>query len=89
MKQVVINCAAFTGRDAFHDTVARELALPQWYGRNLDALHDCLTAVSEPTHLVLENWQAADENLGRYASLIRTVLLHAEAENFHFQLTFQ
>lgn len=89
MKQVHIDCAEFTSRDAFHNSIARELSLPKWYGRNLDALHDCLAAVSEPTHLILENWQAAEENLERYASLIRTVLLHAEEENIHFRISFQ
>ena len=89
MKQVHIDCAVFTCRDAFHDSVARELSLPKWYGRNLDALHDCLTSISEPTHLILENWQAAEENLGRYASLIRAVLLHAEDENINVHISFQ
>lgn len=89
MKQIFVNCAVFTSRDNFHDMISRELALPAWYGRNLDALHDCLSTISEPTHLILQNWQAAEEALGHYASLIRTVLLHTEDENIHFHLSFQ
>ena len=89
MKQIVLDCAKIEDRRQLHEALARELAFPEWYGHNLDALHDCLTAISEPTHLILENWQAAEENLGRCASLIRTVLLHAEDENIHFQISFQ
>lgn len=31
------------------------LPLPEWWGRNLDALHDCLTDLDRPVKLVLRN----------------------------------
>lgn len=40
--------AAMTTVDAFHDELARGLGLPAFYGRNLDALIDCLTSLDEP-----------------------------------------
>ena len=39
--------------EAVYDYLTRELAFPAYFGRNLDALHDCLTDVSTPTRLVL------------------------------------
>jgi hypothetical protein len=36
--------------DSFHDVLARELGFPDFYGRNLDALADCLLSVDEPDH---------------------------------------
>ena len=32
-----------TGRDSFHDTFAKELGFPEFYGRNINAWIDCLT----------------------------------------------
>ena len=39
--------------DAVYDYLQEELSLPSWFGRNLDALHDCLTDVGSPTRLIL------------------------------------
>lgn len=39
--------------DAVYDYLSEELRLPPYFGRNLDALHDCLTDLSSPTRLVL------------------------------------
>ena len=42
-----------TDRMALHDYLCEALELPAYYGRNLDALHDCLTDIASPTRLVL------------------------------------
>ena len=39
--------------DAVYDYLSEELAFPAWFGRNLDAFHDCLTDLSAPTRLIL------------------------------------
>ena len=51
MKQLTLDCR--DGMSALHDQLARELNFPQWYGRNLDALYDCMTVLSEPAELTL------------------------------------
>ena len=38
---------------AVYDYLKTELSFPAWFGRNLDALHDCLTDLSAPTRLIL------------------------------------
>ena len=45
--------------DAVYDYLQKELRFPAWFGRNLDALHDCLTDVSSPTRLVLTGTAAS------------------------------
>ena len=39
--------------DAVYDYLQKELSFPAYFGRNLDALHDCLTDISSPTRLIL------------------------------------
>ena len=39
--------------DAVYEYLSEELSFPAYFGRNLDALHDCLTDISAPTRLVL------------------------------------
>ncbi len=39
--------------DAVYDYLSEELAFPPYFGRNLDALHDCLTDIGAPTRLIL------------------------------------
>lgn len=42
---------------AFLAAVGPALRLPSWYGRNLDALWDCLTDLTRPTALVWTGWE--------------------------------
>lgn len=39
---VALDAAAGLGVEAFHTEIAAALELPDYYGRNLDALNDCL-----------------------------------------------
>ncbi|MGE3268300.1 MAG: barstar family protein, partial [Chloroflexota bacterium] len=41
-------CRDWVTMDAVHDDIARTLQFPGWYGRNLDALRDCLTDIVVP-----------------------------------------
>ena len=38
-----------------HDYLIRKLDLPDYYGRNLDALYDCLTEIGVETQIELIN----------------------------------
>ena len=53
MKQVTIRCTGLTEPWQLHREFARALEFPQWYGGNLDALHDCLMQLGEDTQLIL------------------------------------
>lgn len=81
MRTIVIDGAEMLTKAAAHDHLAARLALPGWYGRNLDALHDCLTERGEATLLVLYRGQAMSEALGGYARALTDTLREAAAEN--------
>lgn len=75
MKRVELMASLLTDKEVLHDVLARELELPEWYGRNLDALHDCLTELRD-VELVLIGWP--DEG---YLARVRRVIVDAAWEN--------
>ena len=47
MKDILINCEKLRSRKVLHDYLEQELHLPDYYGRNLDALHDILSGFNK------------------------------------------
>jgi RNAse (barnase) inhibitor barstar len=45
-----------TSKDELLAAVGEALHLPDYYGRNLDALEECLTEVDRPTVLLWDGW---------------------------------
>ena len=86
---VILDGAAMHDRQAAHSHLAQRLALPDYYGRNLDALYDLLTQIGTDTELVLLNSVALEQNLGRYAKALMDTLADAAGENPHLKLTVQ
>ena len=42
-KEYIIDLTGTEDRAQLHDRIEQGLPLPEWYGRNLDALYDVLT----------------------------------------------
>ena len=68
-------------KEELHDRLAQLLELPEYYGRNLDALYDVLTDRGEQTILWVYPDEAADTRLGGYLSALLDTLQDASAEN--------
>jgi len=49
MRKVILNFQGLYSREAIHEYIARQMQFPHYYGRNLDALFDCLTDIDQPT----------------------------------------
>ncbi|MBR3271658.1 MAG: barstar family protein, partial [Clostridia bacterium] len=47
-KYVFLDGARIDSPRELHETFAASLELPDYFGRNMDALHDCLTDIFEP-----------------------------------------
>ena len=62
--ELIIDGSALPEAAAVHDLFTRALDLPEWYGRNLDALYDVLTERGEPLRLLVRNREALAE-IGR------------------------
>jgi len=69
MKIVILDAKKILEKEKMHEYFAKKFDLPEHYGRNLDALFDCLCEINEPTLIKLKNKNALDE--GTKESLIR------------------
>jgi len=52
--EVILNCALLREKESAHEYLKRQFAFPDWYGKNLDALYDCLTELP-PCRVELQN----------------------------------
>ncbi len=68
-----------------HEWLQEELGLPEWYGRNLDALWDCVTGyLPKPLQI---RWFVDSEREERYSAIIELFQEAAdEDEEIGFEL---
>ena len=55
-----IDLSEVKNKEELHDVLQEALPLPEYYGRNLDALYDVLTCIAEPVEIRLLNTEAAE-----------------------------
>lgn len=79
-----LDCARLTDRAAAHAYLQSVLPLPDYYGRNLDALHDCLLELP-PCTVTLQNVSSL-ENADWYSRALLTVFRDAAQERSDIQL---
>ncbi|AOY04268.1 barstar family protein [Bacillus subtilis] len=81
MRKIMIDGRDFENIEVLHDVLKDKLDFPNYYGRNLDALWDCLTGwVDLPLTLVLINFEFSKKFLGSYADDVLEVLLEGQEE---------
>lgn len=80
MRECIIHGDRVTGWDALYDQLSADLTLPEWFGRNLDALYDCLTDLNK-SQITVYHWQDLADRLGKKAAVLRQMLTDAGLEN--------
>ena len=85
----ILDGAAIRDKETLHTLLAEGLNFPCWYGRNLDALYDCLTDVQEETEVVLLNMKLLEESLGHYMVSLMGVLQKASEENANVRVNIR
>lgn len=86
MELVRLDGREMTTRALAHDALTRALQLPDYYGRNLDALWDMVSTMEADVQLTYaEDMLSA---LGMYGQKLLALLEEADAKNpsFHFSL---
>ncbi len=86
MRICVIDGNEIGSRDMLHDVLSEGLNLPKWYGRNLDALYDCLTDLNEEVEIRFEHVEALDEHLGNYGKALMKAVHMAAEDNASIQV---
>ena len=66
---IVLDASRMIDKETSHDYLKEVLGLPEYYGKNLDALHDCLEEMTD-VEIVVEN----KENAGNYYRYVERVI---------------
>ena len=86
-RRVTLSGNKMTSREVLHAYLAKKLAFPAYYGKNLDALHDCLSERSTPLHLTVTYAERLKEHLGDYGETLLQVLQNVAEENKHISIS--
>jgi ribonuclease inhibitor len=68
-------------KEELHSTISWQLALPDYYGRNLDALWDVLSTWSAPLRIEVTHTDLLKLHLADYVDALLELLHDAVAEN--------
>ena len=89
MRKINLDIEKMRSLPMLHKYLHTALALPEYYGANLDALFDCLTELAEPTELVIPRQVADEAYLGWYGQQFLQMLQDAAEENTALKITLR
>ena len=81
MAEYRIDLNEIDDREALHDLLEQVLPLPDYYGRNLDALWDVLSTWSAPLCIEVTHTELLKRHLADYADALLELLHDAQREN--------
>lgn len=87
MKKILLDLNLIKTRDQLHDYLALTMEFPDYYGRNLDALYDMLTDITEDTCIGVF-CDDKDDSLAVQRSRVKKVFQDAEQDNPHLCVIF-
>ena len=86
MKEAVLDGRSFDDEEQLHKLLKGLLALPDYYGNNLDALWDLLTGwVEMPLTLTWTHYAESERKLGDYSARLRELFEEAERDTNGFR----
>ena len=89
MRKIILDIEKMRSLPMLHKYLHTALALPEYYGANLDALYDCLTEIAESTELVVPKKVADEAYLGWYGQQFLQMLQDAAEENTALKITLR
>ena len=76
MKKIELDFKDLQTPRQIHEYIAEKMGFPGYYGKNLDALYDCLTDICEDTQVTISNYDILDYR----ENCIRNTFLDAAEE---------
>lgn len=86
MIELKLDASNAATRSELHDLFAQTLSFPDWYGRNLDALHDCMTSLNEDVNITVDEDELTGTLGERYVRQLMRLLRDCTEENLHITL---
>lgn len=88
MEIIILDGACMTSKEEAHAYMAKVMRFPAHYGKNLDALADCLSELSCRVTVILKDSGALRANLGDYAERLISVFeeMSTQPNSFDFVL---
>ena len=86
MKIMILDGKKMTSVWDAHEYIEKTMGFPDYYGKNLDALADCLGEYGANNTIILINLQEMREYLGEYAEKIIGVFKEMSEEEAAFNL---
>ncbi|MBQ9539381.1 MAG: barstar family protein [Treponema sp.] len=65
-KHYTVDLSQVTDKESLHEQLVQSLPLPEYYGRNLDALYDCLRDAHETWNITFTGCAHAEAVLAGY-----------------------
>ncbi len=81
MQEIIIDGEKIHTKEELHKAFAEQFGFPEWYGGNLDALHDCLTDIREKVIIRFVDYDELEEHLPIYGRLAVRVVRSACRDN--------
>ena len=81
MEKFILDGLEMIDKSRAHEHIAQVLSLPEYYGRNLDALWDCLGEMPAGTSIILVNKESLYMALGDYGKRLVNTFVQAAMEN--------
>ncbi|MDE7220289.1 MAG: barstar family protein [Oscillospiraceae bacterium] len=85
---IVLDGEKMLNRREAHDHLTERLALPDYYGRNLDALYDILTEREGPTRIMVRHGDTLLSWLGDYGKALLQTMIDASQANPGLEVLF-
>ncbi len=83
-----IDLSGVHDKEGLHELLAQKLPLPDYYGKNLDALYDCLVDPHERWNIRFTGCEQAEQALGDYFSGLKESFSDAQELTDSVQATF-
>ena len=78
MKRIIVNCKKVKDTADLYNLIEAKLHTPEYFGRNIDALHDILSEMQ--ITLEVRSFAKLRESLGGYADSLEAMLNAANEE---------
>lgn len=89
MRKIVLEGKYLIDRESAHEYLQEKLALPKYYGKNLDALYDCLTELDEmEIEIDTSDIDLLENDKNMFLFKMKRVFYAASSVNENLKVTF-